>query len=99
MESLVHEILSNAVAAGILAVAVWAFSRFCQPPALIHSFWLLVLLKLVAPPLVPVAAPLPVASLVHSREVGRPYDTAGLQATPAPTVQGQQRGLDPIREL
>jgi beta-lactamase regulating signal transducer with metallopeptidase domain len=58
MESLVHILLSNAVVATLMAVVVAAVSRICRRPALTHSLWLVVMLKLVTPPLVPVSLPL-----------------------------------------
>jgi bla regulator protein BlaR1 len=50
--------MSNAVVAGIAAPAVWAFGRFARRPALMHALWLVVLLKLMTPPLwtIPVRA-------------------------------------------
>lgn len=50
MNTLLHVGLSNAVAATVLAVLALAASRFGRRPALVHSLWLLVLLKLVTPP-------------------------------------------------
>lgn len=52
----------NAVAAAALAVVVALFSRIVRRPALIHVLWLVVLLKLVTPPLVefPVGFEIPV---------------------------------------
>ena len=61
MESLVHILLSNAVVATLMAAMVAAVSRICRRPALTHSLWLVVMLKLVTPPLVPVS--LPVANI------------------------------------
>ena len=44
--------LSNAVAATVLAIGVAAVGRpFSRRPAVLHCLWLLVLLKLVTPPL------------------------------------------------
>jgi beta-lactamase regulating signal transducer with metallopeptidase domain len=43
--------LTNAVLATLLALAVAGVTRWCRRPALIHALWLLVLLKLVTPPL------------------------------------------------
>jgi bla regulator protein blaR1 len=57
MESLVHAMLSNAVAAAILVVLVAMIGRTCHRPALIHALCLVVMLKLVTPPLVPVSLP------------------------------------------
>src|SRR5690349_20391088 len=44
--------LSNAVMAGALAVLAALASRLIRRPAVVHSLWLLVLLKLVTPPFV-----------------------------------------------
>jgi len=65
MEPLVHAMLSNAVATAILALAVGILSRLCRRPALIHTLWLVVLLKLVTPPLVPLSLPLPNLAYTH----------------------------------
>ncbi|MBV8128132.1 MAG: hypothetical protein JO114_10810 [Planctomycetaceae bacterium] len=60
MESLVNALLSNALVATGLALAPLVLSWFGRSPALVHSLWLVVLLKLVTPPLVQV--PLAISS-------------------------------------
>src|SRR5271167_1132334 len=60
MESLVNALLSNALVATGLALAPLVLSRLGRSPALVHSLWLIVLLKLVTPPLVQV--PLAISS-------------------------------------
>jgi hypothetical protein len=57
MESLVHTLFSNALAATVLAVVATCLARTCRRPALTHSLWLLVMVKLITPPLVPIALP------------------------------------------
>jgi beta-lactamase regulating signal transducer with metallopeptidase domain/archaellum component FlaC len=57
MESLVHAMLGNAVVVVVLAVMVAITGRVCRRPALIHGLWLIVMLKLVTPPVVPVSLP------------------------------------------
>jgi beta-lactamase regulating signal transducer with metallopeptidase domain len=60
VETLLHAGLSNAVSATILALFVACLARFLvRRPAVLHCLWLLVLVKLVTPPLyeVPVALP------------------------------------------
>lgn len=57
MESLLQIALSNAVVAAGLAVVAVAVGRICRRPALTHGLWVLVLLKLVTPPLVFVPVP------------------------------------------
>ena len=42
-----------------LAVVAAGVGRICRRPALTHSLWLIVLLKLVTPPLVPLSLPAP----------------------------------------
>ncbi|MEX0937680.1 MAG: M56 family metallopeptidase [Pirellulales bacterium] len=45
--------LSNAAVASLMAAVVWCVSRSARRPALVHSLWLLVLLKLVTPAIIP----------------------------------------------
>src|SRR5436309_7028514 len=65
--------LGNAAAAAVLAVLAAALSYFVRAPAVRHAAWVLVLLKLVTPPLV--GLPLPVlpaswAPQPEAREAG-----------------------------
>src|ERR687887_208148 len=57
MSTLLSWGLANAAGAALLALLAFAAGRFCRRPALVHSLWLLVLLKLVTPPLL--SLPLP----------------------------------------
>ena len=57
METLLENGLSNALMATVLALFAAALGSRCRRPALVHSLWLLVLLKLVTPPLVRVPIP------------------------------------------
>lgn len=59
MGTLVEVGLWNAAAATVLALAAAAASRLFRRPALTHTLWVLVLLKLVTPPLVPFSLPWP----------------------------------------
>ena len=52
MDTLLRVGLSNAVAACVLAVIAGLVGYFCRRPAVRHALWLLVLLKLVTPPLI-----------------------------------------------
>lgn len=54
--------LTNAAVATLMALGVALFGRFGRRPALTHALWLLVLLKLVAPPLVPLPIGFPKAA-------------------------------------
>ncbi len=60
METLLHAGLSNAVSATFLAVLVACLGRvLARRPAILHCLWLLVLLKLVTPPLYQIPIPWP----------------------------------------
>src|SRR5437879_1834094 len=65
---------ANAACAALLALAALAAGRWSRRPALTHGLWLLVLLKLVTPPLFP----LPLAWL--------PAEPAAPPAPPAEPV-------------
>jgi WD40 repeat protein/beta-lactamase regulating signal transducer with metallopeptidase domain len=71
MDWLLHVGLSNAVLSAMLAGGVWVVTRKLRRPAVAHSLWLLVLLKLVTPsfmslPVLPtIDLPLPVFPLKH----------------------------------
>jgi beta-lactamase regulating signal transducer with metallopeptidase domain len=54
MSGLLEIALSNAVVATMLALLAAGIGRVCRRPALTHSLWLLVFLKLVTPPMIPV---------------------------------------------
>src|SRR5205823_2238744 len=82
-----------------LALCAAVVGRFCKRPALTHGLWLLVLLKLVTPPLLPVsclpswAEPEPAAAVV---------EPAAPAPAPAPVpvvVQVTPRPAEPAPEL
>jgi beta-lactamase regulating signal transducer with metallopeptidase domain len=59
MNTLLEIGLSNAVMASLLAVLAAAISYGWRRPAVVHALWLLVLLKLVTPPIVRIPLPWP----------------------------------------
>jgi bla regulator protein blaR1 len=59
VSALVQTGLTNALAAAALALIAAVAGKLCRRPALRHALWLLVLVKLVTPPLVLVPVPLP----------------------------------------
>jgi beta-lactamase regulating signal transducer with metallopeptidase domain/multidrug resistance efflux pump len=86
VESLLHIGLTNAVAAAVLAILVVLITQRWQNPHLAHAMWLIVLFRLVAPPLLPISVPLPdwLATTVAGNLVSMqssPQSTAG-RATP-----------------
>src|SRR5437868_15330597 len=80
MTTFAELVLRNAVLAAVLAVAVAVVARVAGRPALAHALWLLVLLRLVMPPIwtvsvrAAVTADVPPASAL----------SAGLDAAPPP---------------
>ena len=55
MERLLEIALINAASVTLLVLAVTLVGRFVKRPAVMHALWLLVLIKLVTPPLFEVA--------------------------------------------
>ncbi len=68
--------LSSALSATCLAVLVFFVCRVARRPALSHALWVLVLIKLVAPPLIPVPVQIPRAES-SSFPFGRQVSEAG----------------------
>ena len=97
MSWLLYAGLSNAAIAAILAVPAWIVARQFRRPALAHVLWLLVLLKLVTPPMVPVRVlpwntatePPPVRVVVV--EPKRPQPPPVAMAQPRPKREPQAR--------
>jgi beta-lactamase regulating signal transducer with metallopeptidase domain len=77
--------LGNAVAATLLAVVAAAVTRLARRPALAHGLWLLVLLKLLTPPVWQVPLPWPQCGPVPQAEgpAALPADTTTATAAPA----------------
>lgn len=59
MRTLLELTLSNAIVALVPAILAILVGLCCRRPALVHALWLLVLLKLLTPPLVRVSLPWP----------------------------------------
>src|SRR3954453_7775764 len=108
METALHVGLGNALAAALLALAAAAGTYlFRRRPALVHGLWLLVLLKLVTPPLLWIPVPLlPAAPAGPAAEaepvVAAPYYEA-FWPPPDPAEEGEaepepagERGAVPV---
>ncbi len=59
MEQLITFGLTNSLAAALLAIAAALFARFTQRPVLWYALWLVVLLRLLAPPVFAIDLPIP----------------------------------------
>jgi beta-lactamase regulating signal transducer with metallopeptidase domain len=82
VENLFTLAISNSVAAGVLAVVAVVCARLKRNPQLTHALWLLVLIKLVTPPIAGVPVP-DCASWMASDEVGKSKATLASEATVA----------------
>jgi beta-lactamase regulating signal transducer with metallopeptidase domain len=89
MESLVHSMLNNAMAAVVLTLAVAALGRLCRRPALTHCLWLVVLVKLITPAVVFVSLPSAFTAYVD-HFTGRREMPAPLQHYPFTATYRQQ---------
>src|SRR5262245_16966654 len=90
MATLVEIGLWNAAAAAVLALVAAAVARLWRRPALAHTLWLLVLLKLLTPPLVPFSlswpaneSPVPPAGGERPVAADEPVDVAEPDPAPA----------------
>src|SRR5271165_1990488 len=98
MESLVNALLSNALVATGLALAPLVLSRFGRSPALVHSLWLIVLLKLVTPPFVQV--PLAISSAPAPSALNLPEaEMRELHQDPGSAERFQQPIPDGLKSL
>jgi beta-lactamase regulating signal transducer with metallopeptidase domain len=86
VDTLLQVGLSNAVAAAALALLAVLVGAVCRRPALAHGLWLLVLLKLLTPPLVrvPVPWPTPAAPEAARLEVTSEPGPDGPAEAPSP---------------
>lgn len=89
MEILVRAGLSNALWGTALALAAAALTRRLRHPSLVHGLWLVVLLKLLFPPVVPITLPRPAPEAA-----GRPA-AQGRPERPIELAQGGSEPKDP----
>src|SRR4051812_26089303 len=68
MESLVHAFLSNALVAAGLGLIPLILGRANRSPALVHALWIVVLIKLVTPPLLPISVAIPAPAAMESEQ-------------------------------
>lgn len=57
-------LIGNSVVAAALAIAAWSVNRFVHRPAVAHVLWVLVLLKLMTPPIVAVSISMPTSGWI-----------------------------------
>ena len=106
MDALLRLLLTNAAAAGLVALLAWAASRTVRRQAVVHGLWLLALGRLVMPPIAPLplvpawaslalTPPTPtVVSMPPTTGAWRPEETA----SQAPLLVGR-REASPVMSL
>jgi beta-lactamase regulating signal transducer with metallopeptidase domain len=93
MESLLAIALSNAAVATLMTLVVAVSGRVCRRPAVRHALWLLVLLKLVTPSLVPLQITWP-----QTEEKGPPRSEPSFSAIALSSDSEKVEPVDPISE-
>ena len=88
MQALLCLALSNAALATLLAVLAAVVARICRRPVVRHALWMLVLLKLITPPL------LPLSLAWHRSEENEPPQTELPQAVVI--IPSESNSSDPI---
>lgn len=97
METLLHIGLSNALVSLLMALAVMATALFCRRPALLHGLWLLVLAKLLTPPLVAIPLNWPNPAQAKSVEID---STLPIEpAAAAPDLAGLAEGAGALEAV
>ena len=100
MDAFLQVIASNGVIAAALAVVVAMASRFRVNPAVVHVLWLLVFLKLFAPPVLPVGVPWPTAAEPRPNVVSTMENQEVREPSPADPIPFWRRLSDlPWRRL
>jgi beta-lactamase regulating signal transducer with metallopeptidase domain len=89
MRTLIETALSNALVACLLALLAFAVSRW-RRPALAHGLWLLVLLKLLTPPLIPIYLP---GLDAEPAKADVPTSTAVVESNPVQPAATEELGL------
>lgn len=97
MDPLLHATLSNSLLAALLALVAAAVARVWRRPALAHGLWLLVLLKLLTPPLVSLPLPWPVRAqpspATAARPAREPRPATEVPGNPEPASRPKAQGF------
>ncbi len=89
MNGLLTLALTNAVLAGALVPVAYAVTRIWRNPHIAHAMWLLVLLKLVTPPIISISGP---AFSVHSSSLTLEHSEHSRKAISIPLEQDGDPG-------
>ncbi len=98
MDSLLEIALSNAILATALAVVVFSISRFLRQPALCHALWVLVLVKLVTPPIVSVPVPTGWGLVRATREIEVAPEPKAIEPAPVEAYADEPDAFAPAED-
>lgn len=84
--------VTNVVVAAMLALGIFSLSRVCRRPALLHGLWVVVLLKLLAPPLIPIPLFAPETIVVPAKTVAKAESP--VSAPPTLVARGPENAVD-----
>ena len=98
MDDLLSIAVSNAVAATVLALAAIAVGAVYRRPALVHGLWLLVLLKLVTPPLLFLPVSWPAVTESPPQEIASVREEPTLTPTTAVEEREAVANIPPAEE-
>jgi beta-lactamase regulating signal transducer with metallopeptidase domain/protocatechuate 3,4-dioxygenase beta subunit len=96
MNAFGEAVLANAVLAGVLAVAVGVATRHLRRPAVAYWLWMLVLLKLVTPPLFHVPVPLGDRETAGPRSLTEIMPGSDVPQHLLPADRGSQSSSPPV---
>ena len=95
IDYLVHAAISNALMGSIWALVALLLTQLIRNEHVAHALWMLVLVRFLFPPLVPLqieiaARPAPLSGVSSSAETRNSDDEAGTRALPPPTASNPQ---------
>src|SRR6516165_7213901 len=105
MKDLLAIVAQNTIVAGILAILVYGLSRVWRRPPVAHLLWLIVLTKLIGPPVLPVdmtrlfARRAVIESRVGGRDMTRAGDVSGGQASFASLADPRAHDAHPFADI
>lgn len=98
MDRLLEIALSNAIVATALALVVFSISRFLRDPALCRALWVLVLAKMVTPPLVSVQVPAGWGLAQATREIEVAPERKAIEPAPVDAFANEPDAFVPTED-
>ncbi len=105
MQDLLAIVAQNTIVAGVLAILVYGLTRVWRRPPVAHLLWLIVLAKLIGPPVLPVAMTglfarrTAIESRDGGRDMARAGDVSGGQASIASLADPGAHDAHPFKHI